>query len=374
MKICVGFLLFITALGPAVYGQAPKAVGGQSVAATGSRAALSRVIGDVVAKDASKITLKTADVAAVAVGLDSRTIYRRVPAGETTLEKAVSIQLDDVQVGDRVLARGTGSQDSLVARDIIVISRSDLSQKRALDRQQWQTRGLTGKVTAVNADKKEITILARSNEGERPVVIAVDGKVTFRRYAPDSVRYKDAKVGAFADLKVGDQLRVLGQKNADGTRFVPEEIVSGTFRAAAGRISSVDAQKGEVTITNIQTGDSVTVAINGDSIVRKFTPDLVKTLIARITGETAASGTDQSGAGAKPNLQETIVNLPAQTIADLKPGDAVMVSSTAGATPKRVTAIMLATGLEELLKRVQKAMASGASLNLELGLPGDVNP
>ena len=63
----------------------------------------------------------------------------------------------------------------------------------------------------------------------------------FRRYAPDSVRFSDAKPGSFADLKVGDQLRVLGEKNADGTRIKAEAIVSGSFRNIAGVIKSIDA-------------------------------------------------------------------------------------------------------------------------------------
>jgi hypothetical protein len=41
--------------------------------------------------------------------------------------------------------------------------------------------------------------------------------------------------------------------------------------------------------------------------------------------------------------------LPAVQISDLKPGDAVMISTTMGSDPSRVTVIMLLAGVEPLL-------------------------
>jgi hypothetical protein len=41
--------------------------------------------------------------------------------------------------------------------------------------------------------------------------------------------------------------------------------------------------------------------------------------------------------------------LPAMPLAELKAGDAIMISSTTGADPARVTAIMLLAGVEPLL-------------------------
>jgi hypothetical protein len=42
-------------------------------------------------------------------------------------------------------------------------------------------------------------------------------------------------------------------------------------------------------------------------------------------------------------------NLPAMPISELKPGDAIMVSTTQGTDSGRVTAIMLLAGVEPLL-------------------------
>jgi hypothetical protein len=42
-------------------------------------------------------------------------------------------------------------------------------------------------------------------------------------------------------------------------------------------------------------------------------------------------------------------NLPAMPLSELKPGDAIMVSTTQGTDPGRVTAITLLAGVEPLL-------------------------
>ena len=61
-----------------------------------------------------------------------------------------------------------------------------------------------------------------------------------RRYAPDSVKFDDAKPGTLDQIKPGDQLRARGTKNADGNELAAEEIVSGTFRNVAGVVVATD--------------------------------------------------------------------------------------------------------------------------------------
>jgi hypothetical protein len=60
--------------------------------------------------------------------------------------------------------------------------------------------------------------------------------------------------------------------------------------------------------------------------------------------------------------------MPLVTLQDLKPGDAVLVSSTKGADPARITAIAIVTGVGPLLqnKQGQKAVSLGA---MSLGGP-----
>jgi hypothetical protein len=324
-----------------------------------------RVLGEVASVDKSKgqVLIKTAEGQSFVATTDERTVYKRIPPGSTSLDKAVSTSLDGIDVGDRVIARGRVSTGAVQTRELIVISKLDIEQRRARERAEWARRGILGTVSALDATKKEITVQARTPEGDRPVVVAAGaGEVRFLRYAPDSVRYRDARQSAFAELKVGDQFRALGERSADGARFTPEEVVSGTFRTTAGKITAVNAQAGELTISTVPDSQPLTVVVSGDSKLRRLSPEVSKLWEQRVTQPGSGSG----------SIQEMIDNLPPISLADLKAGDAVVVSSTAGSTPSRVTAITLAAGVESLVKRLQEKKR--VDLNLGLGLPSGVNP
>src|SRR6185436_5226401 len=64
-----------------------------------------RVLGEVTAADGGSLTIKTVAGVSSTVMLDAKTSYLRIPPGETDLKKATAIELKDVNVGDRVLAR-----------------------------------------------------------------------------------------------------------------------------------------------------------------------------------------------------------------------------------------------------------------------------
>ena len=65
--------------------------------------------------------------------------------------------------------------------------------------------------------------------GTQSVIIPVSDKTEMRRYAPDSIKFSDAKPSTFVELKVGDQLRALGDREPDGTHFTPQKVVTGAF-------------------------------------------------------------------------------------------------------------------------------------------------
>src|SRR5687767_6820683 len=69
---------------------------------------LDRVLGEVTEINSStrQMTLSTAAGKKVAIKIDEKALFRRVPPGEKSLDKAVEITLADISVGDRVLARG----------------------------------------------------------------------------------------------------------------------------------------------------------------------------------------------------------------------------------------------------------------------------
>ena len=61
------------------------------------------------------------------------------------------------------------------------------------------------------------------------MTVQVSKDTIIRRYAPDSIKFDDAKPGTLDQIKAGDQLRARGTKSEDGKELAAAEIVSGTF-------------------------------------------------------------------------------------------------------------------------------------------------
>ena len=142
-----------------------------------------------------------------------------------------------MQKGDRVLVRGKASDDakSLAAATVIVMKQSDVAAKQRQERDDWQKRGIGGLVGAVDPPRGTVTISVTSLSGKKNVLIQANKKTVVRRYAPNSIKFDDAKPSELADIQPGDQLRARGTKNADGTEFAAEEIVSGSSATSPAR-------------------------------------------------------------------------------------------------------------------------------------------
>src|SRR5256714_1903758 len=379
--------------------------------------ARARVVGEVTAVDAAagRVTVRTDAGESVALSTDDKTTYLRLPPGETTLEKAAHVTFADVRVGDRVLAPGvsaSGAQQP-TARPLILIGRAAGAGAQAFD----PARRLGGRVASLDAAKKQVVVQTRGREGVETVKVDASGSVRFLRYAPDSARTSDAQPSSFADLKVGDQLRVTGERGPDGASFRADEIIAGSFTRLLGQVTSVDAARGELTVKDDQTGQNVTVGFGPGSTLRRVTPEFVKTVTgraerARAGREQRASGGDagqpnaaggrgegagrregegprREGEGARREgggqhgpdgqrrggggFQQMFDSLPTVTVADLKKGDAVVVTATPGADASHVTAITLVTGDADFLRRLQQMQRGGeGGRGMSPGLPGDV--
>jgi hypothetical protein len=331
-------------------------------------AAAGRALGAVTKIDAAarQITLQTT-TGEVAVTVDAKAKVLRVAPGATNLTNAAAIELTDINVGDRLRARGrmTDDQKSLAALEIVVISQSDIASKQAAERADWDRRGATGIVADVAADT--VTINVRTVEGVKPLVITPAPNAVIRRYTPDSVKFADAKPAKLSEIHKGDQVRARGNKTPDGAQMTAEEIVSGQFKMIAGLVLSVDPQENVVRINNIETKKPMTVKIAADSSLKKLQPPLAQAIANRLhgvaAGERPAGGAPAGGPGGGPgggrgpgpggrgDLQSMIDRTPAIKISDLMTGDAVIISSIAGATADQVTAITLLAGVEPILTK-----------------------
>ena len=375
-----------------------------------------RALGDVTAVDAGAKTIQLKSDAGVtwSVALTDKTMCVSIAPGETDLKKATPITLDAIKPGDRVRARGELGSDvnTMTALSVIVMTKTDLAQKHARDRAEWMSRSVAGTVTAVDPGANEITISTRSREGQKTTVIQASASTQYRRYASDSVKFADAKPSSLAEIQVGDQVRALGDKNDDGTRVTAEEVMSGAFRTFAGTVISVDPAAGTLRVTDLQTNKPVTVRVKEDTLVRRLPEMMAMILARRIGGGTSgpggASGPGGPGQGGAPggasggggqwqrggqgngagpdgaggpgglggrqfDLQQILERMPPLNLADLKKGDALLISSSRGSDPTAVTALTLLAGAEPLLAAAPR-MAGGSfnagSWNLDIGMPG----
>ena len=114
-----------------------------------------------------------------------------------------------------------------------------------------------GSRTAVDAHAGTVTITVSGKN----VVLHTSKTTVIRRYAPDSVKFDDAKPEHIAEIHPGDQVRARGERSADGGELAADEIVSGTFRNIAGTVNSVDASSSTLTVHDLLSKKNVTVKI-----------------------------------------------------------------------------------------------------------------
>jgi hypothetical protein len=385
----VASVLFVLGLG---WGRSaapvPDPAGGQASPAG------ARLLGEVTSIDAParRITLKTDAGEVATVTTDEKTSFLKAQPGSHDLAGARPVTLAEIAVGDRLLARGTLAKDkgTLTARQVVVMSRGDVAQKQERERAEWRRRGIAGVIKALDPTTGQITVETRSLAGSRTVLVATaDRHASFRRYAPESVRFGDAVPSRFEELQVGDQLRVLGDRTPDGAKLLAEQVVSGAFQIVSGAVKAVKA--GEVTIVDNETGRPLAVAAGPDAMVRRLPPETAARLARRLRRSSAGrpespqalpDPAEDSAAGAGrrregSTLQDILERLPPMPIEELKTGDQIAVSSPKSRTPGRATAAVLLAGIEPLLEsRSRRGAGEGESvglapgvLDLELGAP-----
>ncbi len=372
----------MTVLALGLVGQSSAHAQGQPTTTTPADAQVARVAGTIKSVQADSITLASDAGVEVTAKLATSTRILRVAAGQSDLKNATVLKAEDLQPGDRVLVRGQASADghSIAALSIMVMKQADVSARQEHDRDDWQKRGVGGLVSAVDAASGTITISSAALVGNKSIAIRTTKSTVARRYAPDSVRFDDAKPAPLDQIKPGDQLRARGTRNADGNEVTADEIVSGTFRNIAGTITAVDPASNSMTVQDAIGKKAVVVKVSADSQIKKLPAEMAQRIALRMKGGANGNGeqgTGHPGAGAQgakatgdapvpggqfargpsggergngpPDLQRFLSRMPASKLADLQKGDAVMIVSTEGADSGAVTAITLLAGVEPIL-------------------------
>lgn len=357
-----------------------------------------RPVGTIKTISGKIIVLTTDAGTEVTIQVQDDARLLRIEPGEKDLKNAAPLQLTDLQTGDRILLRGKFADDgkTLLAASVIAMKSADIAAKQTHERAEWQMHGVGGLVKEIDGTGGTIKISTNAQGAAKDVTVRISKQTVLRRYAPNSVKFDDAKPAGIDQVKVGDQLRARGTRNADGTEFSADEAVSGTFRNIAGTVSTIDAAAGTVTVMDLVTKKPVVVKVTSDSQLRKLQPAMAQLIAMRLKGTPAdaagaagapgaaasaptprpadappggqaggqsgqpgppgGAGRPGAGGGARSgDMQQMISRLPATTLADLQKGDAVMIVTTEGTQESGVTAITLLAGVEPLLQ------ASGAS-------------
>jgi len=387
-KPCVFFLLLTLVAGSCV---GPEASAQENTAPQKTPSAL----GTIQSITEKGLTLTTDAGAELTVQFPAEVKVLRVEPGSKTLKDAVKIQLSDLAVGDRILVRGElgGQANLMVASTIVAMKKEDIAKKQAREREEWQRHGIGGLVKSVDPSKETIVVSTMTATGAKDVVIHAPVGTVLRRYAPGSINFDDAKVAPLTDIQAGDQLLARGSRNADGTEFTADEIVSGTFHNIAGTIASVDANKSTLTVWDLATKKNLEITVTPQSQLRKLPAPMAQRIAARLkggsqeaNGDHGPSGGDSASAGAPAqsaapagaqggaagqngaagpagaqrgsgDLQQILSRLPVSPLTDFQKGDAVMIVATSdsGAT---ATVITLLGGVEPILQSAPQGQAS----------------
>ncbi|HEY0786747.1 MAG TPA: DUF5666 domain-containing protein [Acidobacteriaceae bacterium] len=360
----------------------------------------SRLIGTVTATSADSLTLKLESGGEVLVSVGAETRVVRTAPGATTLQGATMIHVQDLATGDRVSVRLAPGSDAshYAATAVIAMKQADIAQAHASQTEDWQKRGVAGVVKSIDPPAAATATITVSSSGHA-LQVAVTPTTIIRRYAPDSVRFADAKAATLADIHPGDQLRARGDHSEDGTSVTAVEIVSGSFRNVAGTITAIDTTQNTLTLVDLTTKKPVTLTLTPETQMRKLPPEMAQGLAARGArsgsagpgpggpaaggdrpaasgGSRPAYGTSAGGPGgphgdadARPHGDPSAMlqRAPAVTLAELKKGDAVMIVASRGERLDAATAITLIAGVEPLLQGSAGASDSLFSASWNMG-------
>lgn len=316
----------------------------------------SRAFGKIISIDstADRLLLLTEKGNQIVVNLVESTQYYRMPPDETSLTKAEKISLGQISVGDRAYARGKVSADhkSVPAQMVVVLTNSDLEARRKARSEEWRTRGVTGIVTQISPNNQEITLQLLSGNPQQKIIIeAAKAQADYRQYAPGSANFSDSLPSSFAAVKVGDVVRALGQKTADGTRLIPEELFFGTFLTVGGTITEIKQATGEIMVKDIVTKQTVIVLVGQNTSLKRLSPEVTTLLLARVKGSPQATPATTQAQG---NSQNMLESLPSISLKDLGPGNMIIASSSVQTDSPVRRAITIVAGAEQFFTTLQQ--------------------
>jgi Cu/Ag efflux protein CusF len=333
------------------------------------------------------ISIKT-DAADTTVKFSALTKVMELPPGEADTKKATPMKPEDISVGDHILARAqTKDLTGLPAGFLYINRASDIAKDNAAKAAEWQT-AVSGFAESVDPAAKKITMKVKGAAAapDRDVVLDLSGAVSYQRFSDKSFDYEKTDVNA---IKTGDHLRVLGSKNADVTQIKVTDLAADAIKQIGATIKSIDPATGQISAIDMAK-KPVTITVRPGTKVKRLDDPTAQT-IARIVnpsfqgagrgrgagGGAGAGGGDGAGAGrgfgggqagggapggsgfggrggrargGAGQIQTLIDQQPDTTVADLKPGEPIIVSGPSSPDSSTFSAMMVLAGVDPILR------------------------
>ncbi len=328
-------------------------INGQSAQSAENKSTWQSIIGKLLSVDKTtrKAVIATSDNKELSFEIDEKAIFLRVRPNEKTLDNAVKISLNELSKDLQILARGIYSKsNTFVAQMVIVVSNSEINAKDNTNKSNIQ-----GVVTGINPIKKQLKLSIISTENKKEDYLDLSfPNIKFYRYANGSLKFSNSVLSEFNKIKVGDQIKSIGDAATDGKLFNPDTVVFGTFRTFIGKISEIEAGKYFI-LEDLQSKRKIRIEIGQESNLKKLEPEKSDELIKNYFK-------NNENSGEKKNLRTFFDELPLIALDRLIIGDSLIVSGSVSEDEKMINAFYLLKNAEEIIKYIEKLKQKGKPL------------
>jgi hypothetical protein len=145
------------------------------------------------------------------------------------------------------------------------------------------------------------------------------------------------------------------------SHIAADDIVFGAFLTKLGTITSVDREAHEIRIAEAADGREWTVRITAESQLKTL-PDMRSVIAVASSGGHGSAGPAPGGPGF--DIAKMLLGLPAARTDDLKIGGGVLLTSAQAARAGELTAILLLTNAD-LLVRISQPAKDGQSNGMD---------
>ena len=358
------------------------------------------LIGTVEKVDASGkvLAVKPDKSDQTAVKFDDKTQFLRIPAGETDTKKATRATAGDVSVGDRVIARLREGEDGKPAVFLYFSKQAELAQRKEKSAEEWKN-GVSGLADSVDQAGKKIVITVRGAGPAKSVSLDLSSNILdVTRFSPETGKNEPSTL---ASIRPGDQVTVIGQKNADMTAIKVEAITSGFYKTLPVQIKSIDPAAGQIMAMDLASKKPITISVGPDSVMKKLDDATAQQLARRLNPtiqegrggrggrggggadagaapvaipgaapEAAAGGRGGRGGGRPLDLAKVVDQAPVISLADLKPNEPIVVAGAATDDLSKMRALKLISGVDPILRAAPQNGTDPLAGNWSLGGEG----